>query len=80
MIRAKLLGELLDDISVEWRSLEEIGEFVRGKRFVKTDIVSNGIPCIHYGELYTHFGIYAKETKSYLDAELASKLRLLTET
>ncbi len=34
---------------VEWKSLEELGEFTRGKRFVKTDIQSKGTPCIHYG-------------------------------
>lgn len=72
---ANLFGELLHEGAVEWRSLQEIGEFVRGKRFIKTDIISSGIPCIHYGELYTHFGISAKEAKSFLDAELASKLR-----
>ena len=65
----------LDGVAVEWKTLGEIGEFVRGKRFVKTDIVSEGIPCIHYGEMYTHFGIFAKESRSFLDAELASKLR-----
>ena len=29
----------------------EIGTFIRGKRFVRTDIVDNGVPCIHYGDL-----------------------------
>jgi type I restriction enzyme S subunit len=71
----KLLGELLGNVAVEWCALEEIGSFTRGKRFVKTDIVSDGVPCIHYGELYTHFGISAKKTKSFLNAEVASKLR-----
>lgn len=75
MRNANPIGELLRVDAVEWRSLQEMGEFVRGKRFVKTDITSSGTPCIHYGELYTHFGISAKEAKSFLDAEFASKLR-----
>lgn len=71
--------KLQDEVEVVWQPLGEIGEFVRGKRFVKTDIISNGVPCIHYGEMYTHFGISAKETKSFLDAELASKLRVANQ-
>ena len=75
MSSAKILDKLLRGFVVEQRTLEEIGEFIRGKRFVKSDIIPNGVPCVHYGELYTHFGVSAKEAKSYLDAELASKLR-----
>ena len=70
------MGKLLDGVSVKWSALGEVGEFVRGKRFVKADIISNGVPCIHYGEMYTHFGVSAREAISFLDAELASKLRL----
>ncbi len=75
MISVNLLDRLLDGVAVKWCALGDIGEFFRGKRFVKTDIISCGTPCIHYGEMYTHFGISAKKTKSFLDAEFASKLR-----
>lgn len=61
--------------SVEWRPLGEVGKFQRGKRFVKNDIVSSGIPCIHYGELYTHYKTWTKKTKSYIEAGKAEKLR-----
>jgi type I restriction enzyme S subunit len=61
---------------VEWRMLGEIGEFIRGKRFVKNDIVAEGIPCIHYGEMYTHYNIWAKKSKSFLEPALAAKLRV----
>lgn len=56
-------------------SLEEIGTFTRGKRFVRTDIKENGIPCIHYGDLYTYYGISSSKAKCYLDEELAKKMR-----
>ncbi|RPD44037.1 restriction endonuclease subunit S [Paracnuella aquatica] len=62
--------------NVEWKTLGEIGEFTRGKRFVKTDILSEGVPCIHYGEMYTHYKIWAKNAKSFLDPALAAKLRV----
>lgn len=61
---------------VEWKTLGEVGEFIRGKRFVKNDIIPEGVPCIHYGELYTHYKIWAKEAKSYLEPALATKLRI----
>lgn len=48
---------------------------MRGKRFVKADAVEDGIPCIHYGEIYTHYGIYTVETKSHVRPELGPKLR-----
>lgn len=62
--------------NLEWKPLGEIGEFTRGKRFVKTVILSEGVPCIHYGEMYTHYKIWAKEAKSFLDPALAAKLRI----
>jgi len=55
--------------------LGEVGDFVRGKRFVKTDMVSEGVPCIHYGEMYTHYGISANNSKSFINESLAAKLR-----
>lgn len=72
----KFLEKLLDGVEVEWRALGDIGDFVRGKRFVKTDLVSEGVPCIHYGEMYTHYGIWATESKSFVDRKLASRLRV----
>ena len=68
-------GKLLGGVDVEWKPLGDVGTFIRGKRFVKADLRSEGVPCIHYGEMYTHFGISARKTKSFLDAELASRLR-----
>jgi len=65
-----------EDNQDEWKTLGEVGEFIRGKRFVKTDIISHGYPCIHYGEMYTHYNIWAKKTKSFIDNELALKLRV----
>ena len=61
--------------SVTWMKMSEIGTFIRGKRFVRTDIVSNGVPCIHYGDMYTYYGLYATQSKGRLRSELASKMR-----
>ncbi len=60
---------------VTWMKMSEIGTFIRGKRFVRTDIVNDGIPCIHYGDIYTHYRLYAAKSKGMLRSELASKMR-----
>ena len=60
---------------VPHKSLLEIGTLTRGRRFVKDDIRTEGVPCIHYGELYTKYGIWASRAYSFLEAELASNLR-----
>ncbi|EJM7154850.1 restriction endonuclease subunit S [Vibrio parahaemolyticus] len=71
-----IIEKLLDGVEVEWKKFDEVGVFLRGKRFVKADMKSEGVPCIHYGEMYTHFGVHAKEAKSFLDETVASKLRV----
>ena len=60
---------------VTWMKMSEIGSFIRGKRFVRTDIVNDGVPCIHYGDMYTYYGLYATQRKGWLRNELASKMR-----
>ena len=65
-----------EDKEVEWKALGDVGEFVRGKRFVRTDMIEEGFPCIHYGEMYTHYNIYAEKSKSFINPDLAKKLRV----
>jgi type I restriction enzyme S subunit len=55
---------------------ESLGEFIRGKRFVKTDMISEGVPCIHYGEMYTHYDTWADKTKSFVSKELVENKNL----
>ena len=73
--RNKLLTFNKDDKNVKWVKLGEVGSFIRGKRFVRTDIVENGIPCIHYGDMYTYYGLKATKTKGMLRKDLAAKMR-----
>ncbi len=67
---------LCNEVEVEWKSLNEVGDFQRGKRFVKTDMISEGAPCIHYGEMYTHYDTWADETKSFVSKELVENKNL----
>ncbi|HDX2696428.1 TPA: restriction endonuclease subunit S [Escherichia coli] len=64
------------DGEVEWRALGEIGEFIRGKRFTKADYVEDGgISVIHYGEIYTRYGVYTTHSLSQVRADMAASLR-----
>ncbi len=58
------------------KKFSEVGSFTRGKRFVKSDMVQEGRPCIHYGEMYTHYKIWARESKSFLEQNFAARLRV----
>ena len=53
----------------------EIGNFTRGRRFTKVDYASDGIGCIHYGDIYTRYGTSATETVSHVRADLGPSLR-----
>ena len=63
-------------IEVERLPLGVIGEFQRGKRFVKDDMIAEGVPCIHYGEMYTYYGTWANGSKSFLRKELVESKNL----
>lgn len=55
--------------------ISELGTLTRGKRFVHADATDEGVPCIHYGELYTYYGVHADVVKSHIREELRSKMR-----
>ena len=55
--------------------MNEVGRFIRGRRFTKADYVEEGVGCIHYGEIYTHYGISANEVISQVRSEMKSNLR-----
>ena len=70
----KLIEELCPD-GVEYKPLGEVTQIYRGKRFVKADMQESGVPCMHYGEIYTKYGTSATESISYLSKVRAKSLR-----
>ena len=78
--RDKLLSfDNVGDQEVEWKKMSEVGTFIRGKRFVRTDIVEEGVPCIHYGDIYTYYGLTATKAKTYLKPEKAEKMKFASK-
>ena len=72
---ANFLEKLLDNQPVEWKKLGEIGIFQRGTSFQKKHFTDEGIPCIHYGQIYTRYNLSADKTISFLSPEFASRAR-----
>ena len=73
------LGQLLQALcpeGVEYKTLGEIASISRGGNFQKKDYVEYGIPCIHYGQIYTHYELFVNETISYISEELAQKQKM----
>ena len=54
-------------------SIGEIATITRGGNFQKKDFVEAGKPCIHYGQMYTHFGVYADQTLTFVSDEVFAK-------
>ena len=69
------LQQLLKDQTVEWKKLGEVAELVRGNGLAKKDFAPEGVPAIHYGQIYTYYGNETQNTISFVTAETASRLR-----
>ncbi|KIS05718.1 putative restriction modification protein [Streptococcus equi subsp. zooepidemicus] len=55
--------------------LGAVCDVVRGNGLQKKDFVDSGIPCIHYGQIYTYYGLATDKTKSFVSPQLAQKLK-----
>ena len=75
MSSLNFMEKLLEGVEVEWKSLGEIGEFIRGSGLQKSDFTETGIPAIHYGQIYTYYGNFADKTKTFVSQKLATKLK-----
>ena len=56
--------------------LGDIANISRGGNFQKKDYVEKGKPCIHYGQMYTHFGVYADRTLTHVSQEVFDKSKI----
>ena len=63
-----------DSEEVEWKSIKDIGRIVRGNGLQKKDFTDEGVGCIHYGQIYTRFGLSTDKTLTFVDSKLADKL------
>ena len=75
MSELSYLEKLLDGVEVKRLPLGELGELVRGNGLPKSDFTESGVPAIHYGQIYTFYGLSTETTKSFVSQETAKKLK-----
>lgn len=64
-----------DEGDIEWKPLSELGDLVRGNGLPKKDFTETGVPAIHYGQIYTYYGLSTESTLSFVSFETAEKLK-----
>ena len=61
---------------VEYKKLGEIATISRGGNFQKKDFLTEGVPCIHYGQIYTKYGLFTDKTFTFISEECAKKQKM----
>ena len=70
--------QLIDLEGKEEKDIHSWGEFcemIKGNGVQKVDFVDEGVGCIHYGQIYTHYGPYTYETNKFVSKEVFEKAR-----
>ena len=64
----------LPGFSVAWETkrLGELGTFAKGRGIKRDDVSYEGLPCIRYGELYTHYQNYILKVASRIPPNIAA--------
>lgn len=63
----------------EWnvKTLSEFGTFSKGKGIKRDDVTPDGVPCIRYGEIYTHHNDYVRSFNSHIPRVVAAQSKRL---
>ena len=69
------LGIIPEDWEVV--AFKDLGSFSKGSGISRAEANTGRIPCIRYGELYTHHNDYVKSFNSFISQEVASKAKLI---
>lgn len=61
----------------DWKekTLEDVGQLIKGSGILKSDFVEVGHPCIHYGQIHTHYKTSANEVIAYISEKLYAKCK-----
>ena len=61
--------------NIEYKKISDFATITRGGSFQKSDFVDVGRPAIHYGKIYTNYGISTSQTLNYINEEVFNKSR-----
>lgn len=67
-VRSKVMKE-----GWTYKTFGEVGSFLRGKSIQKADFVEKGLPCIHYGQIHTKFGVSVDKHLTEIPLEVYNK-------
>ena len=69
----------LPGFNADWKEvrLGNLGSFSKGAGIKKDDVVSAGVPCVRYGQLYTEHDSVIRSIRSFVSTEVASTSRPL---
>lgn len=57
----------------ELKELHHLGSFSKGKGILKEQVISEGIPCVRYGEIYTTHNYVINRFNSFISEEVAKE-------
>ena len=74
-LQNKTINQVLEELEQKQSvtKLSLLGEFLKGKGISKSEVENTGIPCIRYGELYTHHFRIIREFNSFISPEVAKR-------
>lgn len=74
-LKGKTINQGLSELEkrVPLTGLENRGILLKGKGIPKAEVKDEGIPCVRYGELYTHHHRIIREFNSHIDRESATQ-------
>lgn len=66
--------EWLGDVPKHWavEPIARLGPLFKGRGGSKDDEVKEGVPCVRYGDLYTRYDFFIRDTKAYVTPEHAA--------
>ena len=69
----------LGQIPKNWKitTLENIGDFTKGKGISKKEITPEGMPCIRYAEIYTEYNYVIDKFKSFISTKTVNTTKKL---
>jgi type I restriction enzyme S subunit len=61
------------------KRLGDVGVFTKGSGIKKDEVVADGLPCIRYGEIYTHHNDHVRVYNSFVTPETAKQSQRLVK-
>ena len=65
----------LAKVGFEWKTLGEVGELVRGNGLTKKELSDDGVPAIHYGQIYTRYGLSTEKNTFFCFNRISQKIK-----